>query len=68
MVRGSSVLDVEADKVPAKQGCSSTVQADQMSGKREREGSRKTKKYKDGGQRQGHPFANTNRTDRATQE
>jgi len=54
--------------VPAKEGCSSTVQADLTHGKREWEGSPKTKKYERGGPKQGHDFWNTDRTDRATQE
>jgi len=54
--------------VPAKEGCSSTVQADPTRGKREREGSPKTEKYKRGGPRQGHDFSNADRTDRAAQE
>jgi len=52
--------------VPAR--CSSTVQADLTRGKREREGSPVTKKYEDGGPRQGHDFSNADHTDRATQE
>jgi len=39
IVRGSRVPAEEADKVPAKDGRSSTVQADLTRGKREREGS-----------------------------
>jgi len=39
MVRGSRVPAEEADKVPAKEGRSSTVQADLTSGRREKEGS-----------------------------
>jgi len=54
--------------VPAKEGRSSTVQADLTRGKREREGSPKTEKYERGGPKQGHDFSNANRTDRATQE
>jgi len=42
-------------KVPA--SCSSTVQADLMRGKREREGSPDTKKYEQGGPRRGHDFS-----------
>jgi len=49
-------------------GCSSTVQADPMRGKREREGSPVTKKYEHGGRGRGHDFSNTDRADRATQE
>jgi len=41
IVRGSRVPAEEADKVPAKEGRSSTVQADLTRGKREREGSPK---------------------------
>jgi len=68
IVRGSRVPAEEADKVPANEGCSSTVQADLTRGKREREGSPKTEKYERGGLKQGHDFSNTDRTDRATQE
>jgi len=68
IVRGSRVPAEEADKVPAKEGCSSTVQADLTCGKREREGSPKTEKYECGGPKQGHDFSNTDRTDRAAQE
>jgi len=39
IVRGSRVPAEEADKVPAKEGGSSTVQADPTRGKREEEGS-----------------------------
>jgi len=39
IVRGSRVPAKEADKVPAKEGCSSTVQADPTRGKREGKGS-----------------------------
>jgi len=53
-------------KVPAR--CSSTVQADLTRGKREREGSPRTKKYEHGGPRQGHDFSKADRTDRASQE
>ena len=38
IVRGSRVPADGAGKVPAKEGCSSTVQADLTRGKREREG------------------------------
>ena len=48
-VMGSKVPADRADKVPAKGGCSRTVQADSTRGKREREGSPETKKYKHGG-------------------
>jgi len=68
IVGGRRVPAEEADKVPAKEGRSSTVQADLTRGKREREGSPKTKKYERGGPKQGHDFSNANRTDRATQE
>jgi len=54
--------------VPAKEGCSSTVPADLMRGKREWEGSPKTEKYERRGPKQGHDLSNTDRTDRATQE
>jgi len=54
--------------VPAKEGRSSTVQADLTRGEREWEGSPKTEKYKRGGPKQGHDSSNTDRTDRATQE
>jgi len=57
-----------AGKVPAKEGCSSTVQADLTRGKREREGSPKTEKYERGGPKQGHDFSNADRTDSTTQE
>ena len=39
IVWGSRVLANGADKVPDKEGCSSTVQADMTRGKREEEGS-----------------------------
>ena len=39
IVRGSRVPAKGADKVPAKEGCSSTVPADPTRGKREEEGS-----------------------------
>jgi len=39
IVRGSRVPAEGAEKVPAKEGCSSTVQADLTRGKREEEGS-----------------------------
>ena len=39
IMRGSRVPAEGADKVPAKEGCSSTVQADPTRGKREEEGS-----------------------------
>jgi len=53
-------------EVPA--SCSSTVPADLTRGKREREGSPRTKKYEHGGPKRGHDFSNTDRTDRAPQE
>jgi len=56
-VRGSRVPAKEADKVPAKKGCSSTVQADLTRGKREREDLPRTEKYKHGGPRRGHDFS-----------
>jgi len=52
--------------VPASQ--SSTVPADLTRGKREREGSPRTKKYEHGGPKRGHNFSKTDRTDRASQE
>ena len=54
--------------MPAKEGCSRTVQADLTRGKREWEGLPKTKKYECGGPKQGHDFSNADRTDRATRE
>ena len=54
--------------MPAKAGCSSTVQADLGRGKRKWEGSPKTEKYERGGPKQGHDFSYTDRTNRATQE
>jgi len=54
--------------VPAKEGHSSTVQADLTRGKWEREGPPKTEKYERGGPKQGHDFSTTDRTDRAAQE
>jgi len=57
-----------AGKVPAKEGRSSTMQADLTRGKREREGSPKTEKYERGGPKQGHDFSHADCTDRATQE
>jgi len=68
MVVGSRVPAEEADKVPAKEGRSSTVQADLTRGKREREGSPKTEKYERGGPKQGHDFSYADRTGRAAQE
>jgi len=68
IVRGSRVPAEEADKVPAKEGRSSTVQADLTRGEREREGSPMTEKYERGGPKECHDFSNTDRTDRATQE
>jgi len=56
IVRGSRVPAKGADKMPAKEGRSSTVQADLTRGKREREGSPKTEKYERGGPKQGHDF------------
>jgi len=47
----------EADKVPAKKGRSSTVQADLTRGQWEREGLPRTKKYEHGGRKQGDDFA-----------
>ena len=47
----------EADKVPAKKGRSSTVQADLTRGQREREGLPRTKKYEHGGRKRGHDFS-----------
>jgi len=67
IVRVSRVPAKEADKVPAKEGCSSSVQAELTRGKRERE-SPNTEKYKCGGPKQGHDFSKANSTDRATQE
>jgi len=55
-----------SSKVPAR--CSSTVQVDLMSGKREREGSPATKKCEQAVQRRGHDFSNADRTDRGPQE
>ena len=57
VVRGGRVPAKEADKVPAKEGCSSRVQADLTPGKRERGGLRRTKKYEHGGRRRGHDFS-----------
>jgi len=68
VVRGSRVPADEADKVPAKEGRSSTVQADPTRGKREWERLPTTEKYERGGPKQGHDFSNADRTDRATQE
>jgi len=45
----------------------STVPADRT-GRRRGEGSPTTKKYENGGQRQGHNFSKADRTDRAPQE
>jgi len=58
----------EGGAVRCQLGCSSMVQADLTRGKREREGSPGTKKYKHGGPRRGHDFSKTDRTDRAAQE
>jgi len=68
IVRGSRVPAKEADKVPAEEGRSSTVQADLTHGKREREGSPETEKYERGGPKQDHSFSNADRTGPATQE
>jgi len=68
IMRGSRVPAEGAGQVPAKDGCSSTVQADLRRGEREREGSPKTEKYERGGPRQAHDFSNADRSDRATQE
>ena len=68
IVRGSRVPAKGADKVPAREGRSSTVQADLTRGKQEWEGSPKTEKYERGGPKLGHDFSNADRTDRATQE
>jgi len=54
--------------VPAKEGRSSTVQADLTRGKREWGGLPTTEKYERGGPKQGHDFSNADRTDRASQE
>jgi len=53
-------------KVPA--GCSSRVQADLRRGKRESEGSPRTKRYEHGGPTRGHDFSKADRSDQATQE
>jgi len=68
IVRGSRVPAEGADKVPAKEGSSSRVQADLTRGKREREGSPTTEKCEHGGWRRGHSFAKADRTDPATPE
>jgi len=68
IVRGSRVPAEGAGKVPAKEGRSSTVQADLTRGEREREGSPKTEKCERGGPKQGHSFSNADRTEPATQE
>jgi len=54
--------------MPAREGRSSTAQADLTRGKREREGLPRTKKYEHGGRRRGHDFSNADRTDRVTLE
>ena len=68
IVRDSRVPADGADRMPANEECSSTVQADLTRGKRESEGSPKTEKYERGGPKQGHDFSNTDCTDWATQE
>jgi len=68
IVRGSRVPAKAAGKVPAKEGCSSTVQADLTRGKQEREASQTTEKYEHRGWRRGHSFSNADCTDPATQE
>jgi len=68
IVGGSRVPAEKAGKVPAKEGRSSTVQADLTRGKREREGSPRTEKHERGGPKQGHDFSKADRTDGATQE
>jgi len=55
-------------KVPAKEGRSSTVEADPMCRKREWEGLPRTEMYERGGPKQGHDLSNTACTDRASQE
>jgi len=56
-----------AGKVPAKEGGSSTVQADLTVGSRRRKAHQTTNKYEQGRQRQGHNFSNANCPNRATQ-
>jgi len=68
IMRGSRVPAEEAGKVPAKEGRSSTEQADPTRGKQEGEGSPTTEKYEHGGPRRGHSFSNTDRADMAAQE
>ena len=67
-MRGSRAPAEEADKVPAKEGCSSTVQADLTRGKREREGSPNYREVRTGRTETGQSFSDADRTDPATQE
>jgi len=58
----------EEGAVMCQLGCSSTVEAELMRRKREREGSPETMKCEHGGPRRGHNFSNADRTNRAAQE
>jgi len=68
IVRGSRVPAEGADKVPAKERCSSTVQANLTRGKREEEGSPNNREVRTRRTETGHSFSNADRTDPATQE
>ena len=56
IVRGSRVPAAEADKVPAKEGRSSTVQADLTRGKRQEEGSPNNREVRTGRPETGSQF------------
>jgi len=56
IVRGSRVPAEMAGKVPAKEGCSSTVQADLTGGKREEEGSPNNREVRIRRTETGSPF------------
>ena len=68
IVRGSRVPAKGADKVPAKEGCSSTVQADLTRGKRKEEGSPNNREVRTRRTDMGHSFSNADHTDLAPQE
>ena len=68
IVRGSRVPAKGADKVPAKEGCSSTVQVDLTRGKQEGEGLPNNQEVRTRRTETGHSFSNADRTDPATQE
>jgi len=67
-VRGRRVPAEEADKVRAKEGRSSTVQADLTRRKQEEEGSPNNREVRTWRTETGHSYSNADRTDPATQE